>query len=199
MATTARAETKAARVTAAGATRTTAVMVATMMPNGDDDNKDSNSKNNNKATKKPTMKTEEGERCQSHRDNWGGGHRCPRDATIAPTAAVLRHTFVGSCCLQVERSVLSTIWEYIENLDKTWNKNLVQAPDLEQLAGQPFQILNGKSKSWLWKNLSWRNLASGMNFHRRKDLKCVLCGPLLLSVVVVVHCCCRLLSVVCTY
>jgi hypothetical protein len=47
--------TKAARATAAGATRTTAVLVATMTPNGDKDNKDGNSKNNDKATTKPTI------------------------------------------------------------------------------------------------------------------------------------------------
>ena len=40
MTTTARATTKAARATAAGATRTTAVMVATMTPNGNEDNED---------------------------------------------------------------------------------------------------------------------------------------------------------------
>ena len=88
---------------------------------------------------KPTMTTEEGERRQSHRDNHGGGHRHLRDTAIAPTAASSRHTFVGSCCLRVERSVLSSILqEYIENLEETRNKNLEQAPDLERLAGQPF-------------------------------------------------------------
>ena len=40
MTTTARATTKAARAMTAGATRTTAVMVATMTPNGNEDNED---------------------------------------------------------------------------------------------------------------------------------------------------------------
>ncbi len=85
------------------------VMVATMTPNGDEDNEDGNSKNNNKATTKPTTTTEEGERHQFRRDNRGGGHPRPQNAAIAPTAASLRHTFVGSCCFRVERSVLSTM------------------------------------------------------------------------------------------
>jgi hypothetical protein len=68
-----------------------------MTSNGDEDNEDGNSKNNDKATTKPTT-----------RDNRGGGHRRPRDAAIAPTAASSRHTFVGSCCFRVERSELST-------------------------------------------------------------------------------------------
>ena len=106
--TTVRETTKAARATAAGATRTTAVIVATMTPNGDEDNEDGNSKNNNKATMKPPMRTEEGEHCQSLRDNRSGGHHRPRDAAIAPTAASSQHTFVGSCCFRVERSELST-------------------------------------------------------------------------------------------
>ena len=41
---TARATMKAARATVAGATWTTAVMVATMTPHGDKDNEDGNSK-----------------------------------------------------------------------------------------------------------------------------------------------------------
>ncbi len=57
VATTARATTKAARATVAGATRTTAVMVATMTPNGDEDNEDGNSKTNDKATMKPPTTT----------------------------------------------------------------------------------------------------------------------------------------------
>jgi hypothetical protein len=47
------------------------MMVATMMPNGDEDNKDGNSKNNDKATMKPPTTTEEGECRQSLRDNGG--------------------------------------------------------------------------------------------------------------------------------
>jgi hypothetical protein len=93
---TVRATTKAARATAAGATMTTVVLVATMMPNGDEDNKDGNSKDNNKATTKPTMTTEEGEPRQTRRDNRGEGHCLPRDAAIVPTAASSQHTFVGS-------------------------------------------------------------------------------------------------------
>ncbi len=60
MATTARATTKAAKVTAAGATsmtETTAAMVATMTPNGDKDNEDGNSKNKDKVMRMPTMTT----------------------------------------------------------------------------------------------------------------------------------------------
>jgi len=45
----------------------------------------------------------------THRDNRGGGHRRPRDVAVVPAAASSRHTFVGSCCFRVERSVLSTI------------------------------------------------------------------------------------------
>ena len=101
------------------ATRTTAVMMVTVMPNGNEDNKDGNSKNKDKAMTKPTTTTEEGERRQSHRDNRGGGHHRPLNSAIAPTAASSWHTFFGSCCLRVERSVLATTWEYIE----IWTKH----------------------------------------------------------------------------
>jgi hypothetical protein len=62
-------------------------MMVTVMPNGNEDNKDGNSKNKDKAMTKPTTTTEEGERRQSHRDNRGGGHRCPLNSAIAPTTA----------------------------------------------------------------------------------------------------------------
>ena len=77
-----------ARATAVGATRMTAVMVATMTSNGNEDNEDSNSKNKDKATTKPTMTTEEGERHQSRRDIPGGRHSRPCNAAIAPAAAL---------------------------------------------------------------------------------------------------------------
>jgi len=57
---TAKATTKAGRVTAAGAMRvtvTTAATVATMTPNGDEENKDSNSKNRDNAMMKLTTTT----------------------------------------------------------------------------------------------------------------------------------------------
>ena len=120
MAMTARGAMKAARVTAAGDTRTMAMMMATMTPNGGEDNEDHNSKNNDKATTKPTTTTEEGERRQSRRDNHGRGHHRPRDAAIVPTAASLRHTFVGSCCFRVERSELSPSHG---NTQKIWMKH----------------------------------------------------------------------------
>ena len=134
MAMTVKATMKAARGTGAGDTRmtvmtattatmaTTAAMAATaatMTPNGKGDNKDGNRKNNNKATTTPTSTTKGSERCQSCRDNHGGGHHHPRDAAIELTAASLRHAFIGSCCFLVESSILYYAWEYIENLDET--------------------------------------------------------------------------------
>ena len=72
---------KAARATGAGATRMAATAATaatmTMTPNGDEDNEDGNSKINDKATTIPTSTTEGGERCQSHRNNRGGGHPRP--------------------------------------------------------------------------------------------------------------------------
>ena len=89
--------TKAARATAAGATRTTVVMVARMTPNGDEDNEDGNSKKNDKATMKPPTTTEdEGECRQSLKDNRGRGHHRPRDAAIAPTSYVHSGVCVGN-------------------------------------------------------------------------------------------------------
>ena len=85
-----------------------------MTPNNDKDNEDSNSKNNDKAMMTLTATTEGGEHCQSRRDNRSRGHRRPKDAAIALTAA-----FVGSCHFPVGRSILYYTWEYIENLDKT--------------------------------------------------------------------------------
>ena len=117
VATTARAMMKAARATVAGATRTptmmaamaattaTAVTVTTMMPNNDKDEEGSNSKNNDKAMTTLTATTEGGN-CQSCRDNCGGGHRRPKDAAIALTAASARHAFIGSCHFLVGGSIL---------------------------------------------------------------------------------------------
>jgi hypothetical protein len=50
-------------------------------------------------------------------------------------------------------------------------KNLEQAPDLEQLAGQPFQILDEKSKSRPCKTLASLNLESGTTFFTKKEIK----------------------------
>ncbi len=50
-------------------------------------------------------------------------------------------------------------------------KNLEQAPDLEQLAGQPFQILDKKSKSRPCKTLASLNLESGTTFFTKKGIK----------------------------
>ena len=110
VATTAKAMTKAARATGAGATRmtvttgatgATAATAAATTPNGDKDNEDGSSKNNDKATTTPSSTTEGGERCQSRRDYRGRGHHRPRDAAIELTTASSRHAFVGSCCFQV--------------------------------------------------------------------------------------------------
>jgi hypothetical protein len=84
------------------------VMVETMKSNSNEDSEDGNSKNKVKATMKPKMTTEEGERCQSRRDNRFRKHRRPCDSAIVPAAALSRHTS-GSCCVRVERSELSTI------------------------------------------------------------------------------------------
>ena len=125
VATTAREMMKAARAMVAGATRTatmtaataattaTAVTATTMTPNNDKYNEDSNSKNNDKAMITLTATTEGGEHCQSCRDNCGGGHRHPKDAAIALTAASARHAFIGSCYFLVGRSILYYAWEYI--------------------------------------------------------------------------------------
>ena len=56
--------------------------LATMTPNGDEENKDDNSNNNDKVMTKPTTTTEEGERRQSCRDNRGGGHHRPQSPNI---------------------------------------------------------------------------------------------------------------------
>jgi hypothetical protein len=154
VATTVRATTKAARATVAGATRMTATLVVKMTANGDVDNEDNNGKNNDKATTKPTTTTEEGERCQSRRDNRGGGFRCPRNAAIAPTATSLRHTSVGSCYSRVE-GLNSLLHMGIHrksgrSMKKIWNRCQI---DLEWLAGQPFQILDKKSKIRPCKNI----------------------------------------------
>ena len=107
-----RATAKAARAMVEGARRTTAgkvTTVVTVTPNGNEDSEDGNSKNNNKSTMAPTATTEGGEHCQSCRDNRGGGHRRPWDATIALTAATSRHAFVGSCHFPCSREVYYTM------------------------------------------------------------------------------------------
>ncbi len=147
--TTARATTKAARTTKAVRTTKAAravVMVATMIPNGDEDNEDSNSKNNDKLTTKPTTTTEEDERSQSRRDNRGGGHRHPCDAAIAPTDASLRHTFVSGL-----RGLYSLLYTGIHRKCGKKSGNLDpksgRPKNLERLAGQPIKIFHKKSKS----------------------------------------------------
>jgi hypothetical protein len=75
---------------------TVVVMVATMTPNGDEDNKDGNSNNNDKAMTTTTMTTEGGGCHRSHVYNPGGGCRRPRYAAISSRWPCHDDAFAGS-------------------------------------------------------------------------------------------------------
>ena len=122
-----------ARAMVAGATRTmaatvttaaTAATAAAMTPNGNEDNEDGNGKNYDKSNDNSNINNRlGGERCQSRRDNCGGGRsRPPRDAAIALTGCL-----VGTRSRRImlsfpgdrEEYSLYYAWEYMENLDET--------------------------------------------------------------------------------
>ncbi len=108
-----------------------------MTPNSNKDNKDGNSKNNDKAMMMPTT-TQRGVSIVNHAET------VEVEAIVVPRTPPLCPLFATCFCwilLFPSRDVYS-LWYCHGNKQKIWTKSLEQAPDLDQLAGQPVQILD---------------------------------------------------------